>query len=148
MRICEFIRCEPWIHDLREDHKGMVHARLQPFPTSRKEGRRRKFYQRWVFTHPKLFFVQAHYGANIYDAIINNSISGFAIVTVTRINYLGQQRINYASFDRNDELSQRKYDTLDYALRIWFDSPSYHIRIYLSVCELAVCLYCQSLVRS
>ena len=91
MRICEYMRCEPLIQYLREYHKGMVHARLQPSPSSRKGGRRRKFYQRWVFTHPKLFSIQAHYGANVYDATIDNSISGFAIVTVTRINYLGQR---------------------------------------------------------
>ena len=139
MRICEYMRCKPWIHNL------LVYARLQPSSSSKEGGSRRKFYQRWVFTHPKLFSVQAHNGAAVYDATINISISGYTIVTVTR-------RINYPSF-LSDESSQRTYDIIDYTtlhesiIRIWFDSPSYHIRAYLSVCELAVCLYCRRLVR-
>ena len=141
MRICEYVRCKPWIHDLREDHKGMVYARLQPSSSSKEGGSRRKFYQRCTkYTHPKLFSVRA-----VYDATINISISGYTIVTVTR-------RINYPSF-LSDESSQRKYDNIDYTalhesiIRIWFDSPNYHIRAYLSICELAVCLYCRRLVR-
>ena len=120
---------------------------------SSKGGRRRKFFQRWVFAHPKLFSVQAHNGAAAYDATINISISGFIIVTVTRTNYLGRRRINYSSSDSIDEYSQRTYDIIDYTalhesiIRIWFDSPNYHIRAYLSICELAVCLYCRRLVR-
>ena len=74
-------------------------------------------------------------GESVYDATIDIStkITG-STTTVTQTSYLVQRRTKNLSYGKHGKQNRCLYGILDYThYAIWFDNPSYHIRLYLPI---------------